>query len=382
MAAVKIYGAETSRYEYFKYNLEQFLEKYNLQLQIEEIKDLNQIIKDKVLSIPTLRINAHVDIIFDEEKGIDRFISESTECILKEFAPNLLSKMLVPVDFSDSLMNALKYAIDFSKFIGSEIELFHVDHPSPLVVDGMVVVDKISKENQKYNLQRIIDQNREELRLRDSNDEFVAFKYTHKEGFAADEIIKLSEERDLVVMGTNGENTTAKKVLGSVSLKVSAKAHCPVIFVPEGKKFSGFKKIVYAYSPTSYDQKVIKDIADLARKFESTIHLVHVDDGAPFEAYDIKSYVAHMYDDIDFKYEVVEADSVSYGITHYAELVDADLIILSKKKKNLLEKILEGSQTKSTLLRASTAVMVFHNDDHGCLCGGACRQKPDSDCNH
>lgn len=381
MSVVKIYGAETSRYEYFKYNLEAFLKKYDLDLEIVEITDISTIIEDKVESIPTLRINAHVDVVFDEEKGIDDFIAESTKHILHEFAPEMLTKVLVPLDFSDSSMNAFNYAMDFSKTMGGEIELLHVNHPSPLVVDGMVIVDRITTENQKYNLQRIIEQNKQDLHKTSRNHELVTLQFKHLDGFAGDEIIRISKEKDLIVMGTNG-SSNVKKVLGSVSLKVSGKAHCPVIFVAEGQKFKGFDKIVYAYSPTSYDQKVIKDIVEIARKFNAEVHLVHVDDGTPYEQYDIESFVTHMYEDINFVCENITADSVAYGISHYANQVDADLIILSKKKKNLLEKLLEGSATKATLLKAKKPVMIFHNDDHGCLCGGACRKKPESNCNH
>lgn len=368
---MKIYGAKTSRYEYFKYKLEHFLNKYKIDLEVKEIKDLNQIIEDKVLSIPTLRINAHDDIVFSEDKGIDDFINKSTESILKEFAPDLLTKVLVPIDFSDSSMNAFKYAMDYAGSIGSEIEILHVNHPSPLVVDGMVIVDKISSENQKHNLQRIIDQNRDQIKLSIGEREYTTMKYRHIDGFAADEIIASSATKDVIIMGSSGENTTAKKLLGSVSLKVSANAQCPVIFIPEGQKFQKFQKIVYAYSPTAYDQKVIKDIAELARKFDSTVHLVHVDDGSPYESYDIKAFVDHMYEDIDFVYKLIVADSISFGITHYAEQVSADLIILSKKKKNLLQKIMEKSKTRSTLLKSKIPVMVFHEDDHSLISGSA-----------
>jgi nucleotide-binding universal stress UspA family protein len=350
-------------------------------LEIEEITDISTIIEDKVQSIPTLRINAHVDIVFNESRGIDDFIAESTEHILHEFAPELLSKVLVPIDFSDASMNAFKYALDMSKTIGSEIELLHVNHPSPLVVDGMVIVDRITTENQKYNLQRIVDQNKQELHKTTHNHEIVTLQFNHLDGFAGDEIIRISKEKDLIVMGTTGASNV-KKLLGSVSLKVSGKAHCPVIFVSEGQQFKGFDKIVYAYSPTSYDQKVIKDIVEIARKFNSEIHLLHVDDGTAYEEYDIDAFVSLMYEDVNFICKNIKADSVAFGIAHYAEQIDADLIILSKKKKNLLQKVVDGSATKSTLLQAKKPVMIFHNDDHGCLCGGACRRKPESTCNH
>ncbi|GLR17191.1 universal stress protein [Portibacter lacus] len=381
MTAVKIYGAETSRYEYFKFNLDEFIKKHDLNIMIEEIKDINKIIEENVQSIPTLRINSHVDIVYNDEKGIDQFISEAKKEIVHEFAPGLLTSILIPVDFSEMSLNALNYGMDLSKKIGSEIELLHVNHPSPMVVEGAVILDKISSENQKYNLQRIVDNHKMDLDMRRNEHELVLFKTTYLEGFAGDEIIRISKEKDLIIMGATGENLT-KKLLGSVSLKVLKKAHCPVIFVQENQKFKGFEKIVYAYSPTAYDQKAIKEVVELASKYNSEVHLVHVDDGSDFTSFDIESYVAHMYEGLEFIYKEIKDESVSSGITKYAEQIDADLIILSKKKKNLLQKIIDVSQSKATVLKATTPVMVLHESDRGCLCGGACKRKPEDSCNH
>ncbi|WP_235296425.1 universal stress protein [Portibacter marinus] len=381
MANVKIYGAETSRYEYFKYSLEQFLRRYNLNLEIEEIKNVSQIIEDHVESIPTLRINSHVDIVYSEKEGIENFVTKSKENIIQEFAPDLLTKILVPIDFSENSLNAFNYALGLAKEIGAEIELLYVNHPSPMVVDGQILVDDVTVANRKYNLHRIVEKTRKELERQRVDKEFVMIRDTYMMGLAADKIIEKSKDKDLVILGNTGESAS-KKILGSVSLKVSSHGHCPAMFIPPNLKYSGLKKIVYAYAPTSYDQKVLKSIAKLARKFESEIHIIHVDDGTKYEPYDISSYVSHMYEDIQFICEEVQATNVSSGVNNYAENIKADLIILSKKKKKLLEQIIQKSQTKSTLMKSQTPIMVFHNDDIGCLCGGACRQKPDANCHH
>jgi nucleotide-binding universal stress UspA family protein len=51
-------------------------------------------------------------------------------------------------------------------------------------------------------------------------------------GIAAQELIKASEDSDLVVVGSRGGGGFAKLVLGSVSSKVVSHASCPVVVVP------------------------------------------------------------------------------------------------------------------------------------------------------
>jgi nucleotide-binding universal stress UspA family protein len=50
---------------------------------------------------------------------------------------------------------------------------------------------------------------------------------------AADELIELSRDSDLVVVGTHGRGGIVSSILGSVSYRVAAHAHCPVAVVPE-----------------------------------------------------------------------------------------------------------------------------------------------------
>jgi nucleotide-binding universal stress UspA family protein len=50
---------------------------------------------------------------------------------------------------------------------------------------------------------------------------------------AADELIALSADSELVVVGTHGRGGIISSILGSVSCRVAAHAHCPVAVVPE-----------------------------------------------------------------------------------------------------------------------------------------------------
>jgi nucleotide-binding universal stress UspA family protein len=51
-------------------------------------------------------------------------------------------------------------------------------------------------------------------------------------GIAAQELIKASEDSDLVVVSSRGGGGFAKLMLGSVSNKVVAHASCPVVVIP------------------------------------------------------------------------------------------------------------------------------------------------------
>ena len=51
-------------------------------------------------------------------------------------------------------------------------------------------------------------------------------------GLPADELIKASQDADLLVLGRRGAGGFARLMMGSVSDQVSRHAHCPVLIMP------------------------------------------------------------------------------------------------------------------------------------------------------
>lgn len=372
MNEIIIYGASTSRYEYLKYKLESFIEENDLDVELKEVKEVSRLIEDKIESIPTLRINSHVNLVYNHQEGIEEFFETAKSAIISEMGMDKLNRILVPIDFSETSLNAFKYAKDMAAKGGAFIDLLHVHHPSPILVEGAVVEERHSDVYLKKALVNIAKKNTVKLNNDQEESESLHVNPVYTEGLASGEIIKRSKEADLIIMGTTGESERLKKLLGSVSEKTAIKAFCPVLLIPEDAKYKGIKQIVYAYNPTSYDQRVIKELSKISIKNNATIHLVHVDDGSPYEEYDINTYLAHMYDDVDFRHSIIKSPNVSEGINEFSSKVDADLIVVSKRKKRLAEKLFQNSITKSTLRRTSFPIMVFHMEDHECRCGGNC----------
>ena len=82
---------------------------------------------------------------------------------------------------------------------------------------------------------------------------------------------ELSKSADLIVMGTTGLQDFLSKIIGSTSLEVANKAHCPVLLVPRDARWKRIDKIMYASNYDSTTPKMVREITDFAVMINSLI---------------------------------------------------------------------------------------------------------------
>ncbi len=154
-----------------------------------------------------------------------------------------ITKILVPIDFSNYSKNALKYAINFSKKFNSKIYLVYVVEPVIYPSDfsmGQVtfpVMDTELNERAKEELNSL------------AKEEFgsgVEVETIIRTGKAFVEINETAREidADLIIIATHGHTGMEHLLFGSTAEKVVRKAPCPVLTLREpikGFKFSDKK---------------------------------------------------------------------------------------------------------------------------------------------
>lgn len=146
-----------------------------------------------------------------------------------------IKKILVPIDFSESSRQAVRYATELALVDRPAITLLHVYQiPAYFFPDGSVVAGP-----------ELVTQlmNRIEASLAEARREAEALgaaevKTVLVQGVPFVEIVRLAEEGayDLVCMGTHGHTGLRHALLGSTAEKVVRKAPCPVLTVREPRR--------------------------------------------------------------------------------------------------------------------------------------------------
>ena len=148
-----------------------------------------------------------------------------------------LKRILVPIDFSESSLRALDYALALGTKFGGTVTLLHVVEPTIVPQTKLAVPLAVDEAN--HNL---VESKRERLA------EIAANKLTPvlateqllvRLGHAHSEIIDTAKALgvDIIVMGTHGSAGVKYVALGGTAERIVRQASCPVLSI--GSQTSG-----------------------------------------------------------------------------------------------------------------------------------------------
>lgn len=146
-----------------------------------------------------------------------------------------LKRILVPCDFSEPAIKALRYAVAFAKQLGAKISVLHVTDPLPLAAPevGFAAMNYIPGE-----LPGDDARSRLEMEAERHVPDAVLDKVVVRTGVPFDEICRVAKEleTDLIILNTHGYTGLKHVLMGSTAEKVVRRAGCPVLVVREKER--------------------------------------------------------------------------------------------------------------------------------------------------
>jgi nucleotide-binding universal stress UspA family protein len=190
-----------------------------------------------------------------------------------------LTKILVPVDFSERCLGATRYAEALAAHFDSEITLLHVLEPiryefSTLEFGGAVMNDLVERRSAQARKELEAFMSRELSRVRVARvlvDGDPARKIV---GYAHDQRIKL------IALPTHGYGPFRRFILGSVTAKVLHDADCPVwtgvhLEQAGNAESIAFRNILCALDLGPHSRKTFTWAAEMAKEFGARLVLLH-----------------------------------------------------------------------------------------------------------
>lgn len=216
-----------------------------------------------------------------------------------------IRKILVPVDFSNSSINALHVAAAIAKRHQAEIHLLYVDDCD----------FGLFKEDKNLHPPRVTDYMKMLARLAKTviNDNGVLCNYSSEMGSVTYSILKTAINRyvDLIIMGKNGNNGPSEEYAGTHVLQVVEKSRIPVIVIPESTTKYSFENILFPVRPLLSVPAKYDAIRPFLLKSNPRLTILNLRN----PDYENELHIIHRLG-ILMK-EKLEADKVTYLIEHY-----------------------------------------------------------------
>ncbi|MBS1646007.1 MAG: universal stress protein [Bacteroidetes bacterium] len=244
------------------------------------------------------------------------------------------SKILIPVDFSKTSLNAIKYAAFMAQFTKGELMLIHVQNKSDLLDIIMPAVNlKDVSVITKYLSDKL-----EKIAADIKSRYGIKVSTNVSTGHITSEIVALADEykATLVVMGTHGKDSKNGFFLGSNAYRVLSQAEIPVMTVQTAAEKLGFSTIVLPIDSSRNSRQKVNAAIDFANTFHAKLQVIGLlqkgNEGEKNYEYNMKVILSQIKALADKKNvgcvtTLQFTDSRSKATLNFAKKVKADLII-------------------------------------------------------
>lgn len=266
-----------------------------------------------------------------------------------------MKTILVPTDFSACSAAAVKYAIVFANKTDKKLLFIHstfllIPTSSTNMTYMMAVKSNIATKMKA--LKKFIDDTYAELGLKRN---LSTTKLVVKFGTSVvDNIQEIIDEQfiDLIILGTHGASGFKKFLFGSNATAIIQNINTPVLAIPHKYKYNGISNIAYAASDLINLKKEIKKIVSVARMLDASLNIFHIDkeksNQKKTEAETLTNKLRQHFEFYNINITIIEDwdKDILTAIKDYTKRKPVDILVMQHQKKNLLERLFMGSQTK------------------------------------
>ncbi|MCF8247024.1 MAG: universal stress protein [Saprospiraceae bacterium] len=368
MTTIQVLGIDGSvQTRQLRANLIEALASLGIKAVVENVSGMDKLMKYHINGIPALVVDGTVVLqkMVPPAEDLKILLNAFVEGAFKQFA---MKNIIVPTDFSPAAKGAFQFALDLAELQGGKVKAVHIYHPEFDPESNWLnnsFLDGVS-----FAKERLDTFVKEELAAAGAGQVATEVEVEQEviTGFAVDEILEQSrcKDIDLMVMGSTGERGFLEKMFGSVSTNVTQRAECPVMLVPQGVQFHGFKHIMYASNYEAAERPTLHKLVDVANTFHANIHFVHVAEEGDSKTYqEVESRLFNVLfngnePSFAFSLTKIEGNSVVDGLNDYAIKYNIDLVVMVSPHRNFWEQLFHKSVTKAMTLNTKIPILVLH----------------------
>jgi nucleotide-binding universal stress UspA family protein len=264
-----------------------------------------------------------------------------------------MNRILVPLDFSETSLNALSYAVNLFKDAYVEITLLHI-YGTQSSAFMMKSIDSVLIKEAEKRMEEVSKKLRETA-------PHVTVKKQLLKNYPVSTIVTLGDSGhfDFIVMGTKGASGLKEVFVGSVAGGVISKTNAPIIVVPANFSHQGIQKVILAVGdePIS-NADVVNPLRKLMEIHEGSLEVLHIADDESTNLEDSVNAMQDLNPSVTYSFGT---GNTNEDLNAYLEENTVDLLCLIRSKKGFFDRLLGGSVTLKQTFNSSIPLLIIHN---------------------
>ena len=260
-----------------------------------------------------------------------------------------MKTVIVPVDFSDTSLNAAKYA---TKFLTGHYGV------------TMVLFSYCDRDNEVPETIQHLDKLRSILR---------------EEGIVKTEILAVSGpgfipeldrmareiNADLIIMGITGRSPVGQSLIGSNTLKMVEKKTCPVLIIPDGASYTESKDVLLTsdYNNLEYSTAAVQ-IKNVLNRLRPNLHIMNNNEETYItiseELQQKRNALAAMFSEFKPEFHFLTLSNLHEAIYQFAKDKFIDLIIVVHREQTMFSRLFGRSNTNKLAYSSTIPVLAVH----------------------
>jgi nucleotide-binding universal stress UspA family protein len=273
-----------------------------------------------------------------------------------------MSRILVPVDFTNASINSAEYAIQWAATMhGASVLLFSVYVPGGIGDDGTPITDEA--DNRKNQIHGWL----ENLQVKLFEKASVPTDIAMAKGEFEPELLKLlaAETFDLVVMGVAAASDIEEKLLGTSAVDLSSKINVPLLVVGANMQFETVSKIAVGIDlSSSVEQIPMAQLKGYLAKVKSELHFIYATDESNGDLSEAQQQEQHrllqMFEEFNPQFAHVHLHSFTESINQYVLQTHINQLVVMPRKHSLWHKLVGVNHTKLAVFHSKVPVLAIH----------------------
>lgn len=254
--------------------------------------------------------------------------------------------ILLPTDFSENSMNAVKYALEFFKYQKVNFFFMHAYQDEFYNHDELIsrevfddILEKVKNQSQK-NLENLL----EAVKKMTPNSRYT-YHIISAYNTLVDEVNLIADAKniDLIVMGTKGKSDEQHIIFGSHTFQVLKYVKCPVLTIPSNYTNTQPKRILFPTDYlTPYKHRELKLVCDLAASYKSIIDVLYISksDKLSLRQEDNQAFIKETICKTKIDFHIEHSKKIAETIQNYIKNNAIDMLVMVNTQHSFLEDML------------------------------------------